>query len=29
LQQIEEQHRRWHHHGGPRQSAPESPRATP
>lgn len=29
LQQIENQHRRWHHHGGPRQSAPESPTATP
>jgi len=29
LQQIEEQHRRWHHHRGPRQSARESPPATP
>jgi Spy/CpxP family protein refolding chaperone len=29
LRQIEEQHRRWHYHGGPRQSAPASPTATP
>jgi Spy/CpxP family protein refolding chaperone len=29
LQQIEEQHRRWHHHRGPHQPAPESPTATP
>jgi len=29
LQQIEEQHRRWRHFHGPRQSAPQSPTATP
>ena len=29
LQQIEERHRRWRHRHGPRQSAPESPSATP
>src|SRR4029079_1398982 len=29
LQQLEERHRRWRHHRGPRQSAPESPPATP
>ncbi|HEU0274576.1 MAG TPA: hypothetical protein VFQ83_08635 [Candidatus Udaeobacter sp.] len=29
LRQIEEQHRRWYHHRGPRQSPPESPTATP
>jgi|SRR4029450_4799706 Spy/CpxP family protein refolding chaperone len=30
LQQIEERHRRWRHHRGPRESAPESPTpATP
>src|SRR5205814_6608610 len=29
LQQIEERHRRWRHHRGPREFAPESPPATP
>jgi len=29
LQQIEERHRRWRHHRGPREFAPESPSATP
>jgi Spy/CpxP family protein refolding chaperone len=29
LQQIEERHRRWRHHHGPHEFAPESPSATP
>jgi Spy/CpxP family protein refolding chaperone len=29
LQQIEQRHRRWRHRHGPRESAPESPSATP
>jgi len=29
LQQIEERHRRWRHHHGPHEFAPESPAATP
>ena len=29
LQQIEERHRRWRHHHGPHECAPESPAATP
>lgn len=29
LQQMEERHRQWRHRHGPRESAPESPAATP
>jgi len=29
LQQMEERHRRWRHHHGPHEFAPESPPATP